>query len=88
MATETMATLTGSERQVAWAGEIKARMLAELGEYRAELIRREFGETILRRLDLLREHVAAQTDAKWFIDRRTFAPRDLMERVGRKLPNW
>jgi hypothetical protein len=88
MATETMVALTGSEKQVAWAGEIKARMLAELDEYRADLIRREFDGPILRRLDLLREHVAAQTDAAWFIDRRTFAPRDLMERVGRKLPNW
>jgi hypothetical protein len=88
MATGTMAALTGSEKQVAWAGELKARMLAELDAYRADLIRREFDGPILRRLDLLREHVAAQTDAKWFIDRRTFAPRDLMERVGRKLPNW
>jgi hypothetical protein len=88
METGTMATMTGSEKQVAWAGEIKARLLAELDEYRADLIRREFDGPILRRLDLLREHVAAQTATTWFVDRRTFAPRDLMERVGRKLPNW
>ncbi len=61
--------LTGSERQIKWALQIRAEIIAELDGYRVQLDnapdqdQRELAENIM-------DWIAGQTSASWWIDNR------------------
>lgn len=83
MTTETLPPLTGSEKQVAWATEIRDGALADLELVeRMDASRPSMGEPadtkFAQRMTLrpaaiafLRDVYASRTDARWWIDNRT-----------------
>lgn len=83
MDTTTLPTLTGSEKQVAWANDIRAEQLARLGRVLAEADPRiaaaEEEEKIRRHIATAMDGLGAERRASWWIDRgRTGWVSDLL----------
>jgi hypothetical protein len=84
-----VATLTGSEKQVAWAEKIRATMLSEMQDFIESFMvaGRKAGHTddVLRAapayvaITAALAKIEAQTSASWWIDRRSEYPRDLLK---------
>jgi hypothetical protein len=80
------ATLAGSEKQVAWAGELRSKAIGEidaiLGRIDATLTSPTSNEARARAvLGAARDHLAGITTAAWWIEhRRTATGRDVPSR--------
>ena len=74
----TMTTLTGTEKQIAWANDIRAKMIESLKTFRAEWLNAyrnntEAQDKVNSQCDEIETVFASMTetkDAKWFIDYR------------------
>ncbi len=66
-----MTTLTGSEKQVAWAEQIRAKIIAEIntGIANLEANKEKLDEVGVATLAML-HRVVAQTKASWWIDHK------------------
>lgn len=62
------AFLTGTDRQIAWATTIRARMLSEMQQLRAECV--QAYPTAVSAVDEAVRELEQQDSAEWFIDRR------------------
>lgn len=82
--------LTGSEKQIKWANEIRAKFLADLDTYVAETVSRAGGAISIGKADTeivgdisdifarFRDRLASQGQAAWWIDQRQgsfFSPK-------------
>lgn len=84
-----MTELQGTEKQIAWAEQIRGRLLSQIEERVAalrtqnpELI--DISPVILRLADdteAAYNTLAAPTDARWWIDRRQYSARDLVREI-------
>lgn len=81
-----MAALKGSTKQIAWALDIREKMLRRLGEYEAEQLEKakssgmgeEDVEAFLASVEQAIGNVAGIEEARWFIDRRDLEGYRLM----------
>ena len=84
-------TLTGSDKQVAWATTIRAEQLGKVAKMRSEFeaLGRKQGATDdvmaeqMGQFDALTAKVAAQTSASWWIDRRSNSAQALLKDVSK-----
>jgi len=75
--------LTGTEKQVAWAESIRARIMKELDDELAAGL--AAGEQITEEGQMLIDTLMAQTEARWWIDARHFSIRSLMELLAEQI---
>lgn len=80
METTTLATLTGSEKQIAWANDLRARMLTDIDGWEATYAKPECPNYELRqrKAAAARRFLAERADAGWFIDHRNLDPQGLI----------
>jgi hypothetical protein len=80
MATGTMATMTGSEKQVAWATDLRARMLTDIDGWEATYAKPEYPNYALRqrKAAAARRFLTERADAGWFIEHRDMHPQQLI----------
>lgn len=80
--TNGMATIDGSEKQVAWAKSIRFDMLGELGLSYSYAMRMaeddDQRETLTHNFGQARDNMAAITSAKWFIEHRDLISAKLL----------
>ena len=93
-----LATLVGSEKQIAWANKIRTQYLADIAGYRArrsgeaemQLVRgvatQEQVNTWFATLDRCVVVIAAQTSASWWIDRRNMSYLAMIDEAHKALP--
>lgn len=62
--------MNGSEKQITWAEQIKATMLAQVEREVASEKAMDNDERNLRGLAMIAEWINGQTEAKWFIDNK------------------
>lgn len=76
---ETLPALTGSEKQIAWATEIRGKIASQANETaeKAESFRETKPENYTQAIDTL-DAIMQRTSAKFWIDYRTMTLRDLM----------
>ena len=72
--TTDLPTLTGSDKQVLWAIDLRIAMIRGMEAYIADAERQAenpaVASDIREQAILVREGMAAKTEAKWWIDRR------------------
>ena len=79
-----METLTGSEKQVAWATTIRAQLLADVDATIAKIDAANpnpdaKGQAVRGQVLAARERLAQQTSAAWFIDHRSDSPQMVLK---------
>lgn len=72
-----MAVLEGSDKQVAWAGDIRSRVMEEMRDARQTMAGQGAGREDLERADAIIAWMAAQPSAAWWIDHKTTAMASL-----------
>jgi len=80
-------TLTGSDKQVAWATTIRAELLGKVATMRKEFeaigrkqnVTEDVMAAQMGQFDTLAGKVAAQTSASWWIDRRSNSAQALLK---------
>lgn len=72
-----MAALEGSDKQVAWAGDIRTRIMEEMRDARQTMAGQGAGREDLERADAIIAWMAAQPSAAWWIDHKTAAMASL-----------
>ena len=65
---ETFPTINGTEKQVAWANDLRNKAIRDFDEYREEMKRQ--GKKDNAGCDVYRAWLANHTEAKWWIDNR------------------
>lgn len=66
-----MAALEGSDKQVAWAGDIRDKVMASMRQARSDWAAKGAGDKELDRADSIIGWLCGQTSASWWIDHDT-----------------
>lgn len=84
-------TLTGTEKQVAWAERIRAEMMDKVAQQREAFVKMGRVQKVsdekmaeeLAKFDAATEPLKAKTDAAWWIDRRSHTAFQAMKDAAR-----
>lgn len=90
METNELPALTGTEKQIAWANDIRARFIAGLDAADAYVVTHteiRNAEPVIDGLAYIREFIASVQNARWFIDYRDHSlGRAIVASVGPSTP--